>query len=160
MNRMLKFILLVMFVVGTSPLLLAAEHGGKEHAGHEQADATQAQATSTEPSTEDVHQAIQNYITEESAETGTFDVLDEKTSDIRNLTFVRIHDRVGKTGDYYYSCADFQDKNSGELVDIDLDVDNSGGELSVVDVRIHKVNGSERYMYDENDNRIPVAATK
>ena len=36
-------------------------------------------------------------------------------------------------------------------------MEDNGGALSVVDVRIHKVNGVERYTYDANDNRIPVA---
>ena len=37
-----------------------------------------------------------------------------------------------------------------------FDVKNEGGKLSVVDVRIHKINGKPRYTYDKNDNRIPV----
>ena len=31
--------------------------------------------------------------------------------------------------------------------------------LSVVDVRIHKLNGVERYTYDSQDNRIPVKSS-
>ena len=45
---------------------------------------------------------------------------------------------------------------SGELLDLDIDVENKDGALAAVDVRIHKVGGKPCYTYDENDNRIPV----
>ena len=92
------------------------------------------------------------------APTGTFDVADPETGKTRKLELIRVHDRVGKTGDYYYSCADFKDTETGQMLDLDLDVEDKAGNLSVVDVRIHKEDGKERYTYDENDNRIPLNA--
>jgi hypothetical protein len=65
-----------------------------------------------------------------------------------------VHERVGKTGDYYYSCTDMLDAGSQELLDLDFDVEAEGGALEVVDVRIHKVSGKARYTYDDNDHRI------
>jgi len=124
------------------------EHGGKEHGG----DAV----TQASPTSDDIRGAMEAYVVEASKETGTFDVLDPETGEVRNLALVRVHERVGKTGDYYYSCADFSDVNSGEALDLDLDVEVVGAESSVVDVRIHKLNGKERYTYDESDNRIPL----
>jgi hypothetical protein len=73
------------------------------------------------------------------------------------LEFVRVHDRVGKTGSLYYSCTDMRDKQTGELLDLDFDVKATGEKLKVVDGRIHKVGGKARYTYDEHDNRIPLA---
>ena len=81
---------------------------------------------------------------------------EEVTGDTRELTLERVHERVGKTEDYYYSCADMRDAKSGELIDVDFDVEAYDDELEVVDVRVHKVNGKERYTYDEHDNRLPL----
>lgn len=122
------------------------EHGGKEHGGAE---------VHAEPTADDIRGAMKAYVMDQSGETGTFDVLDLETGELRNLELIRVHERVGKTGDYYYSCADFTDVNTGEMLDLDLDVEDKNGELSVVDVMIHKLDGKERYTYDENDNRIP-----
>lgn len=129
------------------------EHGGQEHDDMEHGGDT---VTQVAPTSDDIRGAMKAYVVESSKETGTFDILDPETGNIRNLALVRVHERVGKTGDYYYSCADFSDVNSGETLDLDLDVEDAGGELSVVDVRIHKLNGKERYTYDEFDNRIPL----
>lgn len=145
----------------------AAEHGGKEHGGKTQEEKEHGGAglekehggaeVQAEPTREDIRTAMKDYVVKESEETGTFDILDPETGTLRNLTLVRVHERVGKTGDYYYSCADFTDTNTGELLDLDLDVEYKEGGLNVVDVRIHKTSGKERYTYDENDNRIPVS---
>jgi hypothetical protein len=99
---------------------------------------------------------MKNHVMDKSKATGTFDVLDPKIGKMRKLELLKVHERVGKTGDYYYSCADFKDTETGQMLDLDLDVQDKGGKLSVVDVRIHKLEGKERYTYDENDNRIPL----
>jgi len=137
---------------------ISAEHGGKahaqEHGGKEHGGAKVQKA----PAADDIRGTMRAYVEEASSDTGTFDVLDETTGQVLNLELVRVHERVGKTGDYYYSCADFVDANTGEEYDLDLDVaDQGGGDLVVADVRVHKEGGVERYTYDNNDNRIPVA---
>lgn len=144
------FVVLILTAIWGMPVL-AAEHGGKEHGGKEHGG-----AMVSEPSADQIRAAMSDYVAEESKETGTFDVYDEETGKTRKLSLIRIHERVGKTGDYYYSCADFKDTMSNETLDLDLDVENEDGKLSVKDVRIHKVNGKERYTYDANDNRVPV----
>lgn len=48
-----------------------------------------------------------------------------------------------------YYCADFKDNGSNEMLDMDLDVEYKDRNISVADVRVHKVNGKERYTYDE-----------
>lgn len=143
--------------------LLAAEHGGKEHAGEETAAPAaeetpeeEMEAPAAEPSAQEIKDTMKEHVEEKTSEDGSFLIMDDKTGQMRQLVLERVHERVGKTGDYYYSCADFNDKISGEKIDVDLDVENAGGNLSVVDARIHKVNGKERYTYDKNDNRIPI----
>lgn len=158
MNRVFGIVLAFMFVIGFSQLSFAAEHGGKEHGGATAMAPEQATiAVPAAPSNDDIKNAMTTYVDSESKETGTFDVYDPETGKIRTLKLDRVHERVGKTGDYYYSCADFTDTESGEKLDLDIDVEDKDGQLNVADVRIHKVEGKERYTYDDNDNRIPVA---
>jgi len=153
MKNVFAFVLATTVAVTLSQKGWAAEHGGKEHGGKEPGGIVQTQA----PSNEDIRKAMRSYVEEESAKTGgNFEVRDPETNTTRRLSLIRVHERVGKTGNYYYSCADFKDVDSGEMLDLDLDVEDQNGTLQVVDVRIHKVDGKERYTYDENDNRIPV----
>lgn len=143
----------IMVVFGN---LYAAEHGGKEHGGTSPVMKEHGGMQMAEPSKNDIHSAMRIYIDDKSAQSGALEVYDNVTGKTRRLELMRIHERVGKTGDYYYSCADFKDMDSGDMLDLDLDVENEDGKLGVVDVRIHKFNGKERYTYDANDNRIPV----
>lgn len=146
----------------------SAEHGGKEHGGttptqeHGGTATTPAagehggQAVSAEPSADQIRDQIQGYVQDQAGPDGAFSIVDQETGDTRRLQFVRVHERVGKTGELYYSCTDMQDVNTGELLDLDFDVQASGGDLAVVESRIHKVDGNARYTYDEHDNRIPI----
>ena len=104
----------------------------------------------------DVKQTITNYVKEQADAGGDFDIYDPQAQDTRELSFVKIGDKVGRSGEYYYACADFTDK-SGNKIDLDFNVENTGGKLKVADVRIHKVNDVERFTYDDTGNRIPVA---
>ncbi len=166
MKTLIRIALALMFAIGVSQLTMAAEHGGEEQAGKEHGGA----ATTTEPAVEDagkehggaatpsadqIRKAVEDHVNA-NLKDGNFEINDPKTGQIRKLKLVRVHDRVGKTGNYYYSCTDMQDVGSGDLLDLDYDVAEQGGTLTVVDVRIHKDNGVPRYTYDENDNRIPV----
>ena len=167
MKRILAATLTFIFAVVFSTLSFAAEHGGstvgdtgsQEHGGKTQVQEHGGTAVKT-PSQDDIRNTMKNYVIGKSQATGTFDIVDPETGKTRKLKLERVHERVGKTGDYYYSCADFKDTESGELLDLDLDVADNKGALNVADVRIHKVNGKERYTYDANDNRIPVPAAE
>lgn len=161
MKKVFVMVLGMVVTLGLSQAVWAAEHGGKEHGGkttsaHEHGGATQVKT----PGNEDIRNAMKSYVEAESQKTGgNFEIFDSETNKTRKLSLTRVHERVGKTGDYYYSCADFKDVDSGELLDLDLDVEEQNGQLKVVDVRVHKVGGKERYTYDANDNRIPLGAT-
>ncbi|MBI3009797.1 MAG: hypothetical protein HYY57_02300 [Candidatus Omnitrophica bacterium] len=162
--------LALVVVVGVWSILLggmafAAEHGGttQEHGGtatQEHGGATQehgGEAISAEPSAAQIREAIEFYVKGIEAEDGAFEIEDELTGATRRLTLVRVHERVGKTGDLYYSCTDMKDAATGELLDLDFDVNAAAGQLEVVDERIHKVNNQARYTYDDKDNRIPLS---
>jgi len=144
----------------------AAEHGGQEHGGQEHAGTAASSSKTIEqqvkakapavPTAAQIRERIAAYVKERSAGSGTFSIKDELTGTTRTLKFVRVHNRVGKTGNYYYSCTDMQDTKTGEPLDLDFDVDAKGGTLNVVETRIHKVAGKARYTYDAQDHRIPV----
>lgn len=169
----------VVMAIGVGGLLFmgvpgfAAEHGGKEHVGSATREgsgtaAPQAkehggtthehggQAVKVEPSAAQIRQTIESYVKDIEAEQGVFEIEDELTGATRRLTFVRVHERVGKTGDLYYSCTDMRDTATGELLDLDFDVDATDGQLNIVDTRLHKVAGEARYTYDDKGNRIPL----
>jgi len=171
MKKYLMILLGVMLAIGTSQMVLAGEHGGSEHGGKTHAQEHGGDDVSTnehggtaaavsEPTNEDIRNAMTAYVTAQSAANGTFNVKDPDTGETASLTLVNVHERVGKTGDYYYSCADFTNADTGELYDLDLDVADNDGTLSVVEVRIHKVAGEARYTYDDDDNRIALTDTK
>jgi len=175
MKKYLMILLGVMFAIGTSQMVLAGEHGGKEHGGktHTQEHGGEAKGSTQEhggeakadsvkaaPTNDDIRNTMTAYVTAQSAANGTFNVKDPDTGETVSLSLVNVHERIGKTGDYYYSCADFTNANTEELYDLDLDVADNGGTLSVVEVRIHKVGGEARYTYDDDDNRIALKDTK
>ena len=141
----------------------AAEHGGttttpaaKEHGGTTQEHG--GQAVKVKPSAEQIRQTIKSYVQGIAQHQGAFSINDPVTGTTRKLEFVRVHDRVGKTGSLYYSCTDMRDTRTGELLDLDFDVKATGNTLEVVDQRIHKVASKARYTYDEHDNRIPLTS--
>lgn len=151
MKKLVCFLFIFTLIGYICGISFAAEHGGKEHGGKEHGG-----ADISEPSADQIRMAMSAYVTEESKKTGTFDIYDEEVKKTRKLSLLRVHERVGKTGNYYYSCADFKDTESQEMLDLDLDVSHKNAKLEVVEARIHKVEGKERYTYDANDNRIPV----
>jgi len=112
-----------------------------------------------EPAPEALRQTIRDYIANEEKAKGAFEIMDERTGSLRQLEFVRVHERVGKTGNYYYSCTDMKDVKTGDLLDLDFDIQDEGGNLTVADIRIHKDNGDPRYTYDDQDNRVPVVVS-
>jgi len=145
---------------------VAKEHGGeakaaaKEHGGEAKAAAKEhggaAVQAATPPTNDDIRNAMKSYVEGKTAANGgTFAIKDPDTGETLQLTLDRVHERVGKTGDYYYSCADFSDAEGGAW-DLDIDVADVKGTLGVVDVRIHKENGVPSYTYDDADNRHPL----
>ena len=120
------------------------DHGGAEHGGE------------LFIGPDGVRTTMMNYIESESLKNGVYTVKDELTGKTRHLSLVRIHDRVGKTGELYYACADFKDLDTNEVLDLDIDIRSRDGQFSVEEIHLHKVGGLARYTYDNNDNRIPV----
>ncbi len=115
-------------------------------------------AAFAQPTPDQLRGTIADYVKTQEKNQGAFLIIDERTAEPRRLELVRVHERVGKTGDYYYSCTDMKDVKTGDVLDLDFDIEDQGGNLGVAAVRIHKDNGSPRYTYDSNDNMIPVGS--
>lgn len=110
-----------------------------------------------EPTADELRGTIRSYIESQQAADGAFVIPDPlQAGKLRTLELVRVHERVGKTGNYYYSCTDMRDVASGDLLDLDFDISDTGDTLKVVAIRIHKDNGDPRYTYDDNDNLVPL----
>ena len=115
-------------------------------------------AWGADPSADQLRDTIRTYIQRQEARLGSFTVADPRAQGtLRTLSLVRVHERVGKTGDYYYACTDMNDLATGDQLDLDFDVAETGTGLNVVAVRIHKDNGMPRYTYDASDRMIPVS---
>ena len=110
-----------------------------------------------EPTPTDLRGTIAGYIKTQEKNQGAFLIIDERSTEPRRLELIRVHERVGKTGDYYYSCTDMKDLKTGDVLDLDFDISDHQGTLDVAAVRIHKDNGKPRYTYDDKDNRIPLS---
>lgn len=153
MKTFFSTIFMVAFLL-CGPVVFAGEHGGIEHGGKEHSGVEHKDVMNNlQPSADVIKNSMKDYVKAQSAK-GYFEIFDPVVGKTRRLQLKRIHDRVGKTGDLFYSCADFVDVESGQLLDLDIDVENQNGILKVVDARIHKADGKPRYTYDENDNRI------
>ena len=110
-----------------------------------------------EPTAEELRDTIRKYIAWQQEATGSFTIPDRREKGkLRTLSLIRVHERVGKTGNYYYSCTDMKDATTGDELDLDFDISDSGDSLQVVAIRVHKDNGNARYTYDSNDNLIPL----
>lgn len=141
-------VLTVLLVAGFS-VSPAAEHPGSsvEHPGKSTADKGKGITSDT------VKKAVTDYVDAQTKSSeGILSVYDEKLSKDWRLKLVKIHDPVrqyeesGKT--IFFACTDFKAVDSNDLLDIDLWMAPSDGTLKVIDTKIHKVNGEERYKYE------------
>ena len=163
-TRTLLWLGLAIGLSGMSPVM-AAEQAAKTQptvtapAPSAASPATQAATQDTAmvaPTNDEARAAITKYVQELTEDEGAFYVDDEVTGETRELTLTQVRDGVGKAGDAYYACADMKDAKAGDALDVDFDLESYEKTLEVVDVRIHKVNGKERYTYDDHGNRNPV----
>ena len=108
------------------------------------------------PTIDEAHAAVSKYVQELTEDEGAFYIDDELTGETREVSLTQVHDRVDKAGDAYYIAVDMKDVKTSDSLEVDFDLESYEKELEVVDVRIHKVNGKERYTYDDRGNRNPV----
>lgn len=153
-----KALLLGVFVsaVGIMPVM-AAEEGKNEIAEQKQDQEAAAPVTAAAaPTVEQIQEAISTYIADITRDEGAFFIDDDATGQTRELKFDHVHEGVGNAEGYYFACVDMTDVKTGELLDIDFNIDAYSQPSEVTDVLIHKVNGKPRYNYDDKGERVPV----
>lgn len=90
---------------------------------------------------------------------GGFSVKDEALKRDWSLKLLKVHkDKVVPLGgNRFFACADFKAAGKGEKDKLDLDFYASRdekGKWTVLDIFIHKLNGKERYTYNEKNERV------
>jgi hypothetical protein len=121
----------------------AAEHGGSPMSEH----------PGKAVSAREVKSAIKGHVqTLSRANDGIFVIKDDKLGKEWRLKLDKIHEPVrqfekdGQT--VYFACSDFKAVESPDILDIDFWMVKKGDALTVIDTRIHKVNGTPRFTYE------------
>ena len=136
--------IVVMGMAVMAPGVRAQEQGGQAPAEAltQPGSAEPSPASVAESSTDQIHQAIRDYIAMIEEDEGAFTIEDEVTGNVRTLTLDRVHEQVSQTEDELFSSsADMRDTGSGETLTVDFDVELWDGEPEVVDARIRAVAG-------------------
>ena len=89
---------------------------------------------------QDIKDAMHKHIKNHADDDGIFRLKDEKTNEILELEFVKIHNPVRQINDHiYFACTDFRVHNEPrKLYDLDFWMDTETGELRIYQTKIHK----------------------
>lgn len=89
---------------------------------------------------EDIKAAMFKHIERNIDEDDIFRIRDEKTNEILELEFVKIHNPVRQISDrIYFACTDFRvHADPKKLYDLDFWMDIETGELRIYQTKIHK----------------------
>ena len=89
---------------------------------------------------EDIKEAMTAYIAVQVDAEGTFRLRDDKTGEMLDLRFVKIHDPVRRIdGNTYFACTDFSvEGEPDKLYDLDFWMRPEAGKLEVYDAKVHK----------------------
>ena len=122
-----------------TPKGASQEHGGQEHDGKEHGGQEHGGEAVQTFTAADIKGAMNAYITMREDE-GIFKITDEKTEEVLQLKFVKIHDPVRKIeGKGFFACTDFEVVGeSGKLYDLDFWLNPEDGKLKVTEEKIHK----------------------
>ena len=91
---------------------------------------------------------MQEHIDRNSVK-GDYVLYDAVTDDVLKLRLIRLHDGIVKKGDYYVSCADFNDPDGKEF-DLDFFVVEEEGQFRAIQGVVHKADGVKRKYHLED----------
>lgn len=155
--------LIFSFGMGSATSVLGANEHAGEHPGSSQSEGQDESGHISmrhDFSANEIQSAIIDYIeTDQSLKNGYFYIYDTKIDYDWKLQFSKLHpvriiNRDGKT--IYFACTNFtvqNDDNQNETLDLDFWMEPENGELEPYKVRIHKVDGEERFTY-QNDRPV------
>jgi hypothetical protein len=95
-----------------------------------------------------IQTSMQTFIDRNTVD-GVYSIYDPIDGKLRQLTLVELHEGIVKKGNYYVSCADFNDSNK-KIVDLDFLVIPAGDRLQVTQAVIHSADGEKRKYHLEN----------
>jgi hypothetical protein len=98
---------------------------------------------------EGIQAAMKHHIGENSLE-DRYIIYDAKTGKLNRLIFKELHKGIVKKGDFYVSCADFQD-SLGKKYDVDFLVVQKEGRFHLLQGLVHSVDGKKRKYHVEAD---------
>ena len=75
---------------------------------------------------------------------GIYAHYDPVTGKLLNLKLDYLHSGIVKKGDFYVSCADMIDQETGKIVDMDFFVRDNFGNLVTVQAIVHEADGKKR----------------
>jgi len=89
---------------------------------------------------EDIKEAMTTYIAAQVDADGVFRLRDDKTGEMLELRFVKIHDPVRRIdGNTYFACTDFSVAGEPDkLYDLDFWMRPEAGKLEIYDAKVHK----------------------
>ncbi len=85
---------------------------------------------------QEIQDFMKEYIDTQSAGTGVYLLFDEKKKDMRKLEFVKLQEKVRRFGIIGISTAEFKEKDTGNTLLVDLNVENKKNGLEMTGVRI------------------------
>lgn len=89
-----------------------------------------------------VQAAMNRYVDAQTID-GSMRLYDPVTDELLVLRLDALHEGIVRKGDYYVSCADFEDPK-GRKVDVDFLVIRDGDELLATQAIVHSVDGKKR----------------
>jgi hypothetical protein len=90
----------------------------------------------------DIHQAMDAFVADQTID-GRLNLYDPVDGKLLSLGSYELHSGIVKKGDFYVSCADFQDQD-GRKIDVDFLVLPNRGQLQVTQGIVHSVAGKKR----------------
>ncbi len=91
--------------------------------------------------------AMSTHVTENSIK-GQYLIYDSKKGELKHLKMTKLHDGIVKKGEFFVSCADFEDQQ-GKVYDLDFLVSSKGDGYRVIQSIIHAENGNKRKYHIE-----------
>lgn len=105
-----------------------------------------------DPMESEINLAVQQHVLNSSRTSGMFEVFDAQLSKNRKLNLLMVEGPSQKIGNVFRTAVKFQDVNSGEIVDLNFDVQAAGEQIIVVNMAITKINGEDRLAQNVNNN--------
>ena len=86
-----------------------------------------------------IKEKITGYVEKKSKFTESFDLYDQGANKMRRLEMSRIDDQARNFGVVFINRVEFKDKDSGQTVGVDFQLENGGGSLEIKSVNIKDV---------------------